>query len=296
MRIKDLKALVILTSIFTVIIFSSNSFFYKDENNQKEESFIDRQLGDNLYDSGGSAIQKNPDIIAKKALLSHIKKTNLEMKSASRLEAVFEPENYGAKIDKDYFYILQDLLESSLFDNVFRDKISGVETDLYAEKADVRGKMKNRAIHIFAPEAMKKSEFLSVYIHELGHYIDIYILEKDIIGDDSDNFYNISWKSVKTLKAGAKGEDFVSGYSMTNKYEDFAESFAYYVLHNKSFLIKAEKNDKLEQKYRFFSKYVFIDGQFKDTSFATNDKIKDYYWDITKIGVNYNKFLQYLKK
>jgi hypothetical protein len=48
----------------------------------------------------------------------------LELKSASRLEAVFEPENYGAKIDKDYFYLLQDTLESSLFDNVFKEKIS----------------------------------------------------------------------------------------------------------------------------------------------------------------------------
>jgi uncharacterized protein YpmB len=44
MKVKELKKLVILTSIFTVIIFSSNSFFYKDANNQKEESFIDRQL------------------------------------------------------------------------------------------------------------------------------------------------------------------------------------------------------------------------------------------------------------
>ncbi len=294
MKVKELKKLAILTSIFTVLIFSSNYFAYKSAKSTEEESFIDRQFSDITNFSGATI--SSPEDISKKALLSHVKKKSLEMKSASRLEAIFEPETYWAQIDKDYFYILQDLLESSLFDNVFRDKISWVETDLYEEKADVRGKMKNRAIHIFAPETMKKSEFLSVYIHELGHYIDIYVLEKDVIGDDSDNFYDISWKSVKTLKAGAKWEDFVSGYAMTNKYEDFAESFAYYVLHNKAFLKKAEKNFKLEKKYRFFSKYVFIDWQFKDTSFATSDKIKDYYWDITKIGVNYNKFLQYAKK
>jgi hypothetical protein len=83
---------------------------------------------------------------------------------------------------------------------------------------------------------------------------------------------------------------------MTNKYEDFAESFTYYVLHNKAFLKKAETNSHLAEKYRFFSKYVFIDRQFKDSSFAFDEKIKDYYWDITKIKVNYNKFLQYTKK
>jgi hypothetical protein len=293
MKVKELKKLAILTSIFTVIIFSSNYFVYRQEKTLEEEIFIDRGIWEI---NSANLRRENPETKAKKALLSHVAKKTLELKSASRLEAVFEPENYGAKIDKDYFYLLQDTLESSLFDNVFKEKISWIETYLYEEKWDVRGKMKNRAIHMFAPEALKKSEFLSVYVHELGHYIDIYILEKDVIWDDSDNFYNISWKSVKTLKSWAKWEDFVSGYAMTNKYEDFAESFTYYVLHNKAFLKKAETNSHLAEKYRFFSKYVFIDRQFKDSSFAFDEKIKDYYWDITKIKVNYNKFLQYTKK
>ncbi len=291
MKVKELKKLAILTSIFTVIIFSSNYFVYKQEQTLEEESFVDRW---NL-DTSKSSIE-TPESSAKKAFLAHVSKKTLELKSASRLNVMFEPENYRAKIDKDYFYVLQDTLESSIFDNVFKDKISWVETYLYEDKWDVRWKMKNKAIHMFAPETMKKSEFLSVYIHELGHYVDIYILEKEIIWDDSNNFYNISWKSVKTLNPWVKWEDFVSGYAMTNKYEDFAESFTYYVLHNKSFLKKAEKNTRLAEKYKFFSKYVFIDRQFKDTSFAFDEKIKDYYWDITKIKVNYNKFLQYAKK
>ena len=36
-------------------------------------------------------------------------------------------------------------------------------------------------------------------------------------------------------------KDFVSWYAMTNKYEDFAESFTYYILHNKDFLNKTKK-------------------------------------------------------
>lgn len=286
MKIKDLKKLIILTSIFTVIIFSSNYFVYKWDKSLEEELFVDKSTEE----------VKSPEQTSKKALLSHVKKKAIELKSASRLDAMFEPENYWAKIDKNYFYLLQDTLESSLFDNVFRDTISSVETYLYEDKWEVRWKMKNKAIHMYAPETLKKSEFLSVYIHELGHYIDIYVLEKDIIWDDSNNFYDISWSSVKTLKAWAKSDDFVSGYSMTNKYEDFAESFTYYVLHNKSFLKKAERNSVLAEKYKFFSKYVFINKQFKNTDFSFDSKVLDYYWDITKIKVNYNKFLQYLKK
>jgi hypothetical protein len=39
---------------------------------------------------------------------------------------------------------------------------------------------------------------------------------------------------------------------MTNKYEDFAESFAYYILHNNDFLEKTKKSNILLEKYDFF--------------------------------------------
>lgn len=293
MKIKDLKYFAYMTIVFTILIFLSNSFIYKEDKSYIEENFIDKQQKEQI-DSLSWAIKKQE--ISNKALISHIQSKSKTLNSASRLEAIFEPENYESKIDKSYFYLLQDLLESSLFDSVFYDAISWIETHLYQDKADVRWKMKNRSIHIFAPETMSKWEFLSVYIHELWHYIDLYVLQKDVIWDDSDYFYDISWTSVKTIKKWSSAWDFVSWYSMTNKYEDFAETFTYYVLHNKSFLERAWKSDTLAAKYKFFSKYVFRDGQFKDTFFAYDDKIKDYYRDITKIKINYNKFLQYLKK
>jgi hypothetical protein len=39
---------------------------------------------------------------------------------------------------------------------------------------------------------------------------------------------------------------------MTNKYEDFAESFVYYILFNDDFRQKASLNVILQQKYDFF--------------------------------------------
>jgi hypothetical protein len=53
---------------------------------------------------------------------------------------------------------------------------------------------------------------------------------------------------------------------MTNKYEDFAESFNFYILHNKEFLNKTKQSNILKQKYDFFSNYFFKNKEF----FATN--------------------------
>ena len=83
---------------------------------------------------------------------------------------------------------------------------------------------------------------------------------------------------------------------MTNKYEDFAESFSYFVLHNSAFLEKAKKSENLQKKYDFFRQYMFKDHEFLGENFSQTDSIEDYYWDITKIKIDYKNFLQYLKK
>jgi hypothetical protein len=49
---------------------------------------------------------------------------------------------------------------------------------------------------------------------------------------------------------------------MTNKYEDFAESFTYYILHNSDFLQKTEKSETLKRKYDFFTKNLFKNSEF----------------------------------
>lgn len=82
---------------------------------------------------------------------------------------------------------------------------------------------------------------------------------------------------------------------MTNKYEDFAESLTYYIFHNNDFSLKAEKSERLREKYDFFGKYLFFEGQFIGTDFSVNNTVKNYYWDITKIPTNINKFLQYIE-
>ena len=111
-------------------------------------------------------------------------------------------------------------------------------------------------------------ETMTVFVHEFAHFVDLYYLQKKVNIDLSNKFYDISWESTKIMKENQSGKDFVSGYAMTNKYEDFAESFIYFVLHNADFLKKTEDSFKLKAKYYFLQKYIFKENIFLATDFS----------------------------
>jgi hypothetical protein len=83
---------------------------------------------------------------------------------------------------------------------------------------------------------------------------------------------------------------------MTNKYEDFAESFTYFVIANNDFKDKAESSEFLEEKYLFFKNKLFANNFLVNTKFTNNLIIRSYYRDITKMDLDIKKFLQYFKK
>ena len=89
--------------------------------------------------------------------------------------------------------------------------------------------------------------------------------------------------------------DFVSGYAMTNQYEDFAESYLFYVMHNQEFLEKSFESQKLREKYLFFQNYIFPQNVFRKSDFSGEHSPQAYYWDITKLSVDIKKFLQYIQ-
>ena len=95
-------------------------------------------------------------------------------------------------------------------------------------------------------------------------------------------------------KKGAKLADFVSGYALSNKYEDFAESFAFYVFHNAEFKKRALSNSQIAKKYDFFSKKVFESGDFSGTDFGSG-AVKPYFWDTTKVAIDTKKYLFYIR-
>ncbi len=296
---KNILAIIILTSFFTAVIFFINySFFWEKQKSIKnsiiEENYIEKENLDknNIEDLQTHSLKEwhshdkpEPKKVKNQDLLLHLKK-----QIDKKYKFYYSPSDFKKEI-----IILKNNLEEIISKGIFYDKINFLNVFLSKEKVDRRWKMKNKEIKLFWARQDNISEYISVFIHEFAHYIDLYFLEEKVFLDISYKFYDISWEQTQIKKLWAKSQDFVSGYAMTNKYEDFAESFTYYILHNRDFLQKTKWNEILKKKYDFFSIYIFKDRQFFATKFSKNEEIKDYYWDITKIDFDKNKFMDYLE-
>lgn len=289
---KNFLIIIILTFIFTGLIFLIKMYFFSWIEEAIEEEYIDRSLHLNL-ESSKEVVSNN---IETKETIKNTTSTNSWASSIKKNIINYKFFYIPQSIETDVFSQTNSI-KQVLTHNSFSNIISNLWIDLFKTKFDVRGKMKNGKVKLYWVLDIKNSELIAVFIHELAHYIDIYYLndDNDEDYDNSNNFYDIAWDSTKTIKSNMKWWDFVSWYSMTNKYEDFAETFTYYILHNSDFLKKTENSQVLKQKYDFFWKYLFENSEYELKDFWDWEEIKDYYRDITKIDVNLEKFLQYLK-
>ena len=123
---------------------------------------------------------------------------------------------------------------------------------------------------------LPNEEFRALLIHELGHVFDLSHDTDCLHGtarsgitpfrdgqdvtyrdDPSYAFYQISWMNEKTKKMGSSDDDFVTGYAAWDVYEDFAESFVYFLLQNEEFWERATQNAQIAQKYAWFQTYLF---------------------------------------
>lgn len=141
------------------------------------------------------------------------------------------------------------------------------------------------------------SEFRALFIHEFGHITDLGCLEgrkssgpsgfqdgDEIIfrDDPSVSFYHISWVDEFTQKKEARPEDFVSGYARKDAFEDFAESYAYYVLQRAAFEERAKENRAVAMKLTFLKTHIFRSHLY----IAEGHHVWDgntIPWDVTKL-------------
>ena len=294
---KNINLFLILTLFFTGVIFLINTYYFsQDLIENPEEKYIEETLESSKERIDYIEIAKN--ILNEKEKKEKKIKIREEKIKSILLKNKYKNIEFSAV---PYEFLDLQKKEKEEIEIILKNKdifslLKKIEIIFYEEKWEVRWKMKNRAVKLYSPQTMRKDELIAIFIHEFAHYIDIYSLERKEFSDISNKFYDISWYSTKVLNSWMKSKDFVSGYAMTNKYEDFAESLTYYILHNEDFLIKSKKSQYLKEKYIFFNFYLFKDGLFKNTDFSKNNKIKDYYRDITKINFSLENFLQYLKK
>lgn len=285
---KKILLFIISLIFFSFLIFILGNYFlpWTEDYNVSliEEKYIDPVVNDQPE----LILEEISEEIVDKADNEKIK---VNLKSAYKIRFLYFPYLFKEQI-VDYTNIFKSFLNSDLFE----EKIDILKVEFHEDKYDVRWKMKDRSIKMYDPEASWLSESFSVMVHEFGHFVDLYFLEKEVFTDISDYYYDISWESTKVLKPWMMQRDFVSGYSMTNKYEDFAESFVYFILHNGDFLEKSKKSGILKQKYIFFTKYLFRNKEFIWTDFSNNNEVLEYYRDITKIEFSLKNFLEFLKK
>lgn len=188
----------------------------------------------------------------------------------------------------------KNMIESVLQAESFHYSYQALSIFIDAFLIEPRGKMHGRLITL-SSKVSRDSEFLKLFVHEFWHFIDIYILRSTKNSSDpSENFYFISWKSSTIKKPTESIASFVSGYALTNQYEDFAESLVFYVFHNRMFEDRAMKNDSMRQKYLFFQKYLFSWGAFTDSDY-TLGRMPAYSWDTTKIPISLQKYLYSLE-
>lgn len=148
-------------------------------------------------------------------------------------------------------------------------------------------------------------ELVGVLVHEIGHITDTGVLngssgsgKSDFLDgsrpvykdDESLTFYRLSWENEGTMKWDATAQDFVSGYAMTDPFEDFAESYAYYVLHGYEFRSLALQNDTLQKKYAFLKNRVFKGQEFFNGTEEEIDAAARHY-DVTVLPYQLDKFL-----
>lgn len=183
---------------------------------------------------------------------------------------------------------------------------------------DVTGKLKNLTLYfsstgrrglgggstiILRCQNVTDAELVGVLVHELGHIKDTGLMKGDFWSGESEfkdgekalyendpslKFYRIGFESEKKVKKGLTEEDFVTGYAMTDPFEDFAETYNFYVLHGGQFKKMAESNESLSQKYEFMKEEVFDGKEFK------NVEEKDFNSDLGKVLVasrNYDSTL-----
>ncbi|GEM_PF-798590 len=131
-------------------------------------------------------------------------------------------------------------------------------------------------------------ELVGVLVHEMGHVTDTGLLQGNEVNGLSDfkdgntviynddpslNFYRLDFASEKSFNKTVKPLDFVSGYALSDPFEDFAESYAYYVLHGNDFRELIKSNEVLLKKYLFLKTRVFSGKEFFNGDTGKNGNV-----------------------
>jgi hypothetical protein len=140
------------------------------------------------------------------------------------------------------------------------------------------------------------AEFAALLTHECGHVIGANMTGSAASGDSgyrdgNEVFFNdspmvaywsIGWTATGAKKAGLKDADYASGYAKSDQYEDFAETFALYVLQRGEFAERAKTSAVMAAKLAWMDTNLPLPaGVLGDGSASWTGAVP---WDVTKLA------------
>ena len=221
---------------------------------------------------------------------------NISVENEQDFKDIFPKLHIVGEVTDEKLVLIQKVLQ-----NIPADKLQSFYTLKIIHSKNGKRGLGGAHTVIINDYQLSDQEFVSVLVHELGHVIDLggitgspnsfKSVYKDgpnpiFVDDLSVQFYNYSWLDNYQHKPSVNRLDFVSGYAMTDPFEDFAESFIYYTFHNQEFQLLAQNNQVLQQKYDFIKNYVF-DGKDLKTGTSRLISQKRRVWDITKLAIEF---------
>ena len=163
----------------SILFFVAQSIFSYSPDEEKYiepslETIQEFDLQSGYYSLSGTDISK--DAIEKKVTELLREKFEQESQETQKktLELHFIPASIQEKSEISYLPLAESFLT---YPEISRN-LENLGLYFYKNKGEVRGRMKSAIIHMFGIGEIEPEEFLSVFIHEYGHYQDIHVFQK----------------------------------------------------------------------------------------------------------------------
>lgn len=186
-----------------------------------------------------------------------------------------------------------------LADRVLRALPSGCRDNLrnfYVQYTNVKNRGLGGKTTIIIAGNVPDEEFVGLLIHECAHVIHSNLGGNSTAGVSSFadgntpfyadspmvSFFSINWLKEGILQPDAEKKDFISGYAQSDVFEDFAETFAMYILHRSAFEKRALTNPSIAAKLEWMNANLPTGGNLLGTSRYTWESGVP--WDITKLA------------
>lgn len=187
----------------------------------------------------------------------------------------------------------------ALADAVLRALPADCRTHLrnfYVKYADVKQRGLGGKTTIIIDGTAPDAEFAALLVHECGHVTHANLHGNPQSGESPfrdgkaaiyndapiTSFFAISWMTEGVLKQDAnKKTDFVSGYAQSDAFEDFAETFAMYILHRQALRERAATSPAIAAKLAWMEAHLPIaENILGESAYTWNKQVP---WDVTKL-------------